>query len=225
MSMPVNHDATSAAAVPVFVDAAIARASRSLAIALLFGGLTLAAAPEAGAQSGSGAERYEVTITPPKRPGSEAVPDAATTAGEPDGAAPDAAPTGNTAADPAVPAPSPSAAPHDGAAPTAAGAVAAPAAGTAVAAPPTRAAANQPLHTLQVGAFRERKSATRLHDALVESFKDVSIVEVQSGGEALYRVNVGHLPHGAALDELKRRVVAAGFAAFEVAAPAAVGAN
>ena len=76
------------------------------------------------------------------------------------------------------------------------------------------------MRTLQVGAFRARKSAASLHDALAPSFKDVAILEVQSGGEPLYRVNVGRMPHGPALDDLRRRLVAAGHPAFEIAAPA-----
>jgi cell division protein FtsN len=72
---------------------------------------------------------------------------------------------------------------------------------------------------LQVGAYRQRSSAIAMRDKLVTAFQDVAIVEVQSGGEALYRVNVGRLPRGAALDEVRRRLIAAGYPAFEVPAP------
>jgi cell division protein FtsN len=80
-------------------------------------------------------------------------------------------------------------------------------------------AAKLPQRTLQVGAFRQQKSATNLHEKLAAAFSDVTIVEVQSGGESLYRVIVGRMPHGPALDDLRHRLVAAGYPAFEVPAP------
>lgn len=183
-----------------------------LAAAVVAGG-----ARDASAQGGSGAERYEVTITPPKRPGSEpaAVAAPGDAASAPADAAAHAAPAAESGAAAAKGSDAARGDGHAGAAATA----------TPTAAPAPRAAANAPMHTLQVGAFRQRKSATTLRDALAASFQDVSIVEVQSGGEPLFRVNVGNLPHGPALDELRRKVVAAGYAAFEVAAPTAPAAN
>ncbi|HXC52209.1 MAG TPA: SPOR domain-containing protein [Candidatus Limnocylindrales bacterium] len=159
----------------------------------------------AAAQTGAGAERYEVTITPPKRPGSEPaaaapVEPANDGAGAPTAAAPAAA--GEAA--------------KQG---TATAATANASAAVAPVAPEVPALPVGPLRTLQVGAFRQQKSAVSLHDTLVEAFQDVVVVEAQSGGEPIYRVNVGRLPRGPALDDLKRRLVAAGYPTFEVLAP------
>ncbi|MFN2377987.1 MAG: SPOR domain-containing protein [Candidatus Binatia bacterium] len=168
------------------------------------------AAPAAHAQVGSGAERYEVTITPPKRPGSEAAPAEVGDAPAAEGAAPTPA--------------------ADGAAPPVAVAPASPAAGISL--PPADAgavtakpAANLPMRTLQVGAFRHRGSAKELQGELAADFPDVTMIEVKSGGEPLYRVNVGRLPKGKALDELRGRLAAAGHASFDVEAPPASAAN
>lgn len=165
------------------------------------------------AQVGLGAERYEVTITPPKRPGTEAPVDAEA------GSAAESAP----AAGPAASLP-----PTDpdnvlGAAPAAAGSAATAPAPSAAATDPSsaRPAANAPLRTLQVGAFRQQQRAADLRDGLAPDFRDVQVVEVQSGGEPLYRVIVGRQPHGPALDDLKRRLTAAGHPAFEIPAPPA----
>lgn len=185
--------------------------ARSLALGLALLAAVAGPASPAGAQVGLGAERYEVTITPPKRPGTEAPVDAES------GAAPAAGPVAATPpTDPnnvlgAEPAPTAATTPRPATAP------AAPATNPA----PARAAANAPLRTLQVGAFRQQASANELRDVLSANFQDVQVVEVQSGGEPLYRVNVGRLPRGPALDDLKKRLVAAGHPAFEVPAPAA----
>ncbi len=160
------------------------------------------------AQTGAGAERYEVTITPPKRPGSEP---ASVAPAEP-------ATDGASAPAPVAPAPAGEAA-KQGGAPTAT--ANAGAATVAPAVPEIPALPVGPLRTLQVGAFRQQKSAVSLHDTLVEAFQDVVVVEAQSGGEPIYRVNVGRLPRGPALDDLKRRLVAAGYPTFEVLAPVA----
>lgn len=204
---------------------------------LLVAGLLVA--PRATlAQSPTGAERYEVTITPPKRPGSvaEEAPVAVAPAGIESGAAPaadpgsplsDAEPENGAGAAASAPlATTAGAAAHDPApAPEAAAGTAAAsgAGGAAVAAlappSPPSAAPSGPLRTLQVGAFRQHGSAESLHEKLHGSFADVSVIEVQSGGEPLYRVNVGRLPRGPALDDLRKRLIAAGYAAFEVAAP------
>jgi cell division protein FtsN len=169
-------------------------------------GIALSAAPDvATAQAGAGAERYEVTITPPKRPGSEAAPEAA-------GAAPAAtdsagAVTGDAAqakvAEPEAPTSAPSAASASVATPR-----------TAPAAP------TGPPRTLQVAAFRQHERAEALRSELAESFPDVAILEIQSGGEPLYRVNVGRLPKGVELEALKKRLAAAGHPSFDVPAPA-----
>lgn len=81
------------------------------------------------------------------------------------------------------------------------------------------------MKTMQVGAFREYDRADSLRETLAASFQDVIIVTVQSGGEPLYRVNVGRFPHGPELDAVRRRLVSAGFPAFEVAASKPATAN
>ena len=200
------------------------RTAPLLAAGLLLPSLMTATA--ARAQVGLGAERYEVTITPPKRPGTEAPVDAegAAAASPATGAPEGAAPAANDAADPAAgeSAPGGAASPAEAAAPTSA-ASAAPAASVPAASAPAPSAkpvpSNLPPKTLQVGAFRQKDSAADLRDKLAAGFPDVAIVEVQSGGEPLYRVIVGRLPRGPGLDDLKRRLAAAGHPAFEVPAP------
>jgi cell division protein FtsN len=174
----------------------------------------------ASAQVGLGAERYEVTITPPKRPGTEAPVDAE--AGQAETAAPAGPAASMPPTDPdnvlgAAPAAPPVAPRSSATAP----------APSAVAADPSsaRPATNAPLRTLQVGAFRQKQSAADLRDGLSSNFQDVQVVEVQSGGEPLYRVIVGRQPRGPALDDLKRRLTAAGHPAFEVPAPPASAAH
>lgn len=153
-----------------------------------------------------------MTITPPKRPGSEAAPAESAPGAAP--AAEDAAasPATDAAASPEAKAP---------ATPGAAGSLAPADAGTVAAKP----AANLPLRTLQVGAFRHRGSARELQGELAADFPDVTVIEVKSGGEPLYRVNVGRLPKGKALDDLRGRLAAAGHASFDVEAPPASAAN
>lgn len=170
----------------------------------------------ASAQDDSGAERYEVTITPPKRPGSEAAKPASGEAGtEVPGSKEAAGRDGDAAPSPRADEPEPG---TDRAASPAAAAPAGAPAGSAAVASKDAAPAGPP-HTLQVGAFRQQKSAQSLRDELAASFHDVTVLEVQSGGEPLYRVCVGRMPHGPALDEIRRRLVAAGHPAFEVPAP------
>jgi hypothetical protein len=208
-----------AARSPLAGAAAAVRSTRVPATAAMLCA-TLVLATAAAAQVGLGAERYEVTITPPKRPGSEA---AVGEPAPPDGAAAktaDQAPASSGSPPPeddnyklgatgdATKTASPPSASAPGSAPARSAEPAA-----------TRSAPTGPLHTLQVGAYRQRKSAGSMRDKLSASFADVEIVEVQSGGEPLYRVNVGRLPRGGALDDLKKRLVAAGYPAFEVAAP------
>ena len=207
-------------------DGPLPDSSLRLLVAALATGLLLPAAAPAQAQVGLGAERYEVTITPPKRPGTEAPVDAES------GVAPEAAPAGEAAA-PADADAAPASAPASAAGsattaapvgtPAAVGASPASAASVKTEPAATRAGSNLPLKTLQVGAFRQKDSATDLRAALASGFQEVAIVEVQSGGEPLYRVIVGRQPHGPALDDLKRRLAAAGHPAFEVPAPPASG--
>lgn len=172
-------------------------------------GLLAVSAP-APAQVGLGAERYEVTITPPKRPGTEA-PVADANAAESVATDPDRTLGADAGVAGSPPPPQP---------PTPATATLPPAtAGTPPAAAGPRATTSAPLRTLQVGAFRLKKSAELLRDELAATFQDVDVLEVSSGGEPLYRVHVGRQPRGPGLDDLKRRLVAAGHPAFEVPAP------
>ncbi|MBI5504576.1 MAG: SPOR domain-containing protein [Deltaproteobacteria bacterium] len=157
-------------------------------------------------------QRYEVTIAPPHRPGSSVAQPADANDDETPGAAPkqnaDSAPAANAAESgaPAAVAGEPSQAGQ------AEGSTAAAAAATAT------AKAEGPRLTLQVGAYRQRRSAEQLRDKLAASFRDVAIVDATSGGEPLYRVRVGRLPKGPALEDMKRRLLAAGYPAFEIAA-------
>ena len=166
--------------------------------------LALVGPGDATAQAGPGAERYEVTITPPKRPGSETapeegdVPEPETGAAEGGDAIPPTAGDAAASPEPSSPATETTSTPRR---------------------PPAAPAPVGPLRTLQVGAYRRRSSAEELRDSLLANFRDVTILEVESGGEPLYRVNVGTMPRGAALEDLKRRLLAAGHPAFEVLAP------
>ncbi len=186
--------------------------SRRLTGAAALTAICCMTAASAFAQAGAGAERYEVTISPPKRPGSEKAEDAAApaVAGE---TAP--ASSGETAPSAVAATGSSAGASAPAAAPTAPAAPAPPDPAT------VRATANLPLRTLQVGAYRQRSRAESLQETLSPTFEDVDIVEVQSGGEPLFRVNVGRLPRGPGLEDLKKRLAAAGFPAFEVLVPTA----
>ncbi len=177
---------------------------RLVVVAVTLAGLA-ASAVDAPAQGGPGAERYEVTITPPKRPGTENAGEASTPApadGGPGTAGPGAAPAAA-----AKVASSPD------------NVLGGSEAASATKPPPAPAPANAPLRTLQVGAFRQQASAEALRDQLASGFGDVAIVEVASGGEPLYRVNVGRLPKGPELTALKKRLADAGFPAFDVPLP------
>jgi general secretion pathway protein A len=70
--------------------------------------------------------------------------------------------------------------------------------------------------SLQVGAFRELKSAADLRARLQGKFSDVYISTVESGGEPLYRVRVGHFRSEADSDATKSSLQAAGFPSFRV---------
>ncbi len=156
-------------------------------------------------------QRYEVTIAPPRRPGSEntqavdSIDDAADAAQDQE-----QVPHKDAAQ-------SPSAAHPKQSAERAARLPAAARSET----PSTAASANTaegPRMALQVGAYRQRRSAEQLKETLGASFRDVIIIDTTSGGEALYRVHVARLPKGPVLDDIKRRLLAAGYPAFEVPA-------
>jgi cell division septation protein DedD len=166
-------------------------------------------------------ERYDVTITPPLRPGSEPV--ASLSPGRALGldagrGAPAAAPEGDAGEDTR-------AARHS----IEGGWTTTPSAPTAGAAAPksepkdSAASATGPATTtvdrhkvLQVGAYRRYRSATDLQDKLLKSFDDVFVSEANSGGEPLYRVRVGTGTSAASLDELKSKLVASGYSCFPV---------
>jgi hypothetical protein len=165
---------------------------RSLLLATLV--VALLAPLPSGAQ---GTDHYEVTIAPPTRPGKQPAAPPPTL---PASSAPEAAAAPEAKA----------AAPSDlSQQPTAQQATAEPAASAA--AQPTG-----PLRSLQVGAYRQRRSAEQMSEKLGDAFGEVQVIEVDSGGEKLYRVRVGRMPAGPALSELKSRLLAAGYPAFEV---------
>jgi len=182
--------------------------------------LVIASAAAAAAQPNApkgGEQRYEVTIAPPHRPGTP-MPKSSVDKDEDDtGAVEDETAPEDSGAE--------SVAPNEaGVADTPAQSAPASAAGDKPAATAS-AKANvsktpaAPRTALQVGAYRQRASAEKLRETLSASFSDVTIVETTSGGEPLYRVRVGRIPRGPAVDDTKRRLLAAGYTAFEVALP------
>ena len=74
----------------------------------------------------------------------------------------------------------------------------------------------KPWVSLQVGAFRNLKSAHALQRKLARTFSDVYISTVESGGEPLYRVRVGRFRTADESLTLKSRLLAAGFPSFRV---------
>jgi len=191
------------------------RTGRVGIVLVVIGALLGGSAERALAQAGAGAQRYEVTITPPKRTGSEQPAENQPGADE-TGDAPQEAPDNAGAADAAGPARSGT----NGAAAAPDGSEAG--SGVAAVAPPSMqpvAVPAGPPRSLQVGAFRTRRLADDLQRKLAAACPDVVVVEVLSGGEPLYRVHVGRIARGPQLDALKRDLLAAGHASFEVPAP------
>lgn len=76
-----------------------------------------------------------------------------------------------------------------------------------------------PYVALQVGAFREMRSATTLKKKLSKSFADVYVSPVDSGGEPLYRVRVGRFRTPEETLPLKQRLQAMGYPSFRVSQP------
>jgi cell division protein FtsN len=72
--------------------------------------------------------------------------------------------------------------------------------------------------SLQVGAFRELKSAHELRNRLQDKFADVHISTTDSGGDPLYRVRVGRFANDDEANRTKETLQAAGFASFRVEA-------
>jgi len=101
---------------------------------------------------------------------------------------------------------------------------AAPAAAAAAPTPPAPAAAVKPLApaapvavpamSLQVGAFRQVESAMSLKNRLLPRFPDTWISLINSGGEPLYRVRVGHFFGVEETVSLKAELLAHGFPSF-----------
>ncbi|RMD82116.1 MAG: SPOR domain-containing protein, partial [Candidatus Dadabacteria bacterium] len=75
---------------------------------------------------------------------------------------------------------------------------------------------SKPWVSLQVGAFRNLKSAHALQRKLAKTFSDVYISTVESGGEPLYRVRVGRFRTPEETEALKKRLLAAGYPSFRV---------
>ncbi len=80
----------------------------------------------------------------------------------------------------------------------------------------TGSVTTKPWVSLQVGAFRNLKSAHALQRKLARTFSDVYISTVESGGEPLYRVRVGRFRTADESLEFKSRLLAAGFPSFRV---------
>jgi cell division protein FtsN len=94
---------------------------------------------------------------------------------------------------------------------------AAPAAAAPVSTPPApvvQTAQAVPEVSLQVGAFRQVESAMSLKNRLLPRFSDTWISRIDSGGEPLYRVRVGHFASVEETASLKAELLAHGFPSF-----------
>ncbi len=90
----------------------------------------------------------------------------------------------------------------------------APAALKPAAAPVVQTAQAVPEVSLQVGAFRQVESAMSLKNRLLPRFPDTWISRIDSGGEPLYRVRVGHFASVEETASLKAELLAHGFPSF-----------
>ena len=90
----------------------------------------------------------------------------------------------------------------------------APAALKPAAAPVVQTAQAVPQVSLQVGAFRQVESAMSLKNRLLPRFPDTWISLINSGGEPLYRVRVGHFFGVEETTSLKAELLAHGFPSF-----------
>ncbi|MEE8311673.1 MAG: AAA family ATPase [Candidatus Binatia bacterium] len=92
-------------------------------------------------------------------------------------------------------------------------------------APPVQAAPvpvsppSGPYVALQVGAFREMRSATNLKKKLSKSFNDVYVSTIDSGGEPLHRVRVGRFRTPEESMPLRQRLQTMGYPSFRVSEP------
>ena len=75
-----------------------------------------------------------------------------------------------------------------------------------------------PAESLQVGAFRELRSAADMKARLQKHFEDVYISTVESGGEPLYRVRVGRFQNRRDTLHMTQLLQAAGYPSFRVKA-------
>ncbi len=71
-------------------------------------------------------------------------------------------------------------------------------------------------YALQVGAFRELRSAVDLKGRLARSFSNVYVSTVESGGTPLYRIRVGNFVNAEQTLPLKMQLQAAGYPSFRV---------
>jgi len=172
-----------------------------------------------------GGTPYEVEIKPPPRPGSTPAPQSveqmieesklppapgpprAPATKYPATAPMNRPPAGITPAPPPAPLPAsePASAAPVAQSPRVMGNVAPPGAG--------------PYMSLQVGAFRDLRSATAMKKKLDRSFSEVYISDTRSGGEPLYRVRVGRFQTPEETLPLKQRLQAAGHPSFRVNEP------
>jgi len=71
-------------------------------------------------------------------------------------------------------------------------------------------------YALQIGAFRELRSAIALKGRLAATFSDVYVSTVESGGEPLYRIRIGSFSTPEETLPLKMQLQAAGHPSFRV---------
>ena len=66
-------------------------------------------------------------------------------------------------------------------------------------------------YTLQVGSFSQLENAQQLRDRLRPSYSDITIVPLQSGNGAYYRVRLGSFPNRAAAEAQARQLARSGY--------------
>jgi type II secretory pathway predicted ATPase ExeA/cell division septation protein DedD len=225
---PARHAATSTVAEP-FTAAAFGGIGPT---AFDHGGVTLAqhddGEPSALRRKFLDGSKYEVKIKPPPRPGAApaapavAAPAARANAGASDANGKSASGQTRSTATAALPAAAKPATKGAKGEPSAA--VPAPGGSAALPSPapaggstgPRPSASAGPTIALQVGAFRELRSAIELRAKLSQKFEDVYISTVESGGEPLYRVRVGRLKSKDETPALRAKLQTAGYPSFRV---------
>jgi len=161
---------------------------------------------------------YEVEIAPPPRPGTEP-----TSSGQPSGEPIVDMPIPGTGAPQGIyPAPGTG---TDAPPPRVVQPISPPSQQQMSPAPPVQAAPVPasppagPYVALQVGAFREMRSATSLKKKLSKSFNDVYISTIDSGGDPLHRVRVGRFRTPEETMPLRQRLQTMGYPSFRVTEP------